>query len=1655
MQTTGIRHTRVWVPPDNMDVPHPIQTRPQTLPLTSLSWDLFEQLSARLAQRDGVVEFCQRYGTPGQSQEGIDIYVRRRESAGYTVWQCKKHSSITSSVLRNAVTQFLDGPWKQRADEYVFATSAQTEDRNLAKTIEQQSQRLADNGVKFFVFGITQISERLKGHPDLIDDFFGRDWVKQFCGSEAAYALSTRKLTRSKVILMRQLLRRCYTEHFQISDPGLPSLTGLFPVEHNPLTLMDRFVPPEVIVERRILRTNSFSLSQSYDEASADSSLPTHDDQDLDAREENYSPIPDRPSLARHTTELRLPAIEWLSKGRSSIVLGEPGIGKSTLLRCVLLDLLSDHPRYESCAMQWGHHLPVWVPFAMWTRLVDESEACSLADVLTAWLHKVSAPSDLIRLVCDALDDSRLMLFVDGLDEWNNETAARTTLALLEQFVRERSIPAIGASRPLGYARLGGFSTEWRRATLTGLNNEQQRELTERWFIHRSLSLQPGRDTTSSFGQVRARTEAAEHIQDINRDTRLSRLARIPLLLNGLIALSFQHLRLPRSRFKAYEELTRLLLEEQPRRREKASYARQATRPLTQETRERALAKLAWDIHSTVSGDAIDKAAAEKSLTEFCADYLRKPTSDSLETANELLEMASKTVGILVEKSPTDIGFPHRVFQEFLAARHLSHLPFRNQKEAFARLFGSPQWHDILLCLCHLTTRADEVDQFVTIVQELDVTPDLELPRSCFLAEIAFGDLHCTVDNAIRIAQRTLDFVETGIHETSREQLIPIVVHGLESDTLRTLVTERITTWFPCLNRYRLGLYEVAATWEPTEQIFRMLWRGLRDDISRHQRAAAESLAAVFSGNENIAEHLLDLLLKPSEPRVMAYALHALCLGWGQNQRLTNILEDARLSPDESLRSVALIHRVLREEHDRTDRSMLLALLSIRFSVHPWRQLLCKAIVSGWPHDAEIKRLAIYSISKHFTSRETSVPIDNEAAGPILLQGYADDDDVAAAVAQPFDTEEYPQHRLGLPFDWTPLVDAFQGHPTLASSVDQWLTRRQKDRNGKYRPLYRDLQLCLVSRSLTAKSILLRPSENTGVIGRDQAHWLLRGWGMQDSEVRYTLKALATSEHSASIAELLPEIVNDKQTCLQLLIEILKQDKTRLSSAINGLSQLRGFGFDERIDSILDSEISRKHISAFSNLTIECLIEHASHNSHVRDIAMRKLNETRAPLRAIATSYGADPIVRDKLLQTCNALSANLRTTLIDQLSRYGAEDEFVYHLLSRYDQETDENVSTAAAIAYAKSASRRNGVSDNTLLKFESDLHAVGRDADIRRQSAFAALIELDRLEQSSIVRPNSAKRNKAEETINLRVHGQNHRLAAHVAEHWSRVSKAFAHSSQKRRAFGEMFLNDLAAYVGPDVLEDMVPFYDASHRSMPHYAFIQLCAKHWHGTRRLRDLCLPLVTGFRPTSWIDAAPGIAAAEVLAKQFSQDKDVTHALKSVVDEGVVSSALIIALSGQPNSAIWQEMSHQIDSLGQATRSRPRRQLLYPAQFYLASVNLSAEELLHWLGPKMAELNGDIWDFSSSCSRAVSRRFSIDKKLQKIAVCHLEKLPTNADKVNLPYFLLQSTVDPKRLRDWMRAEIQRQYCKNRLTDIALELSTGTIRSVSHVLLEYLS
>ena len=86
---------------------------------------------------------------------------------------------------------------------------------------------------------------------------------------------------------------------------------------------------------------------------------------------------------------------------------------------------------------------------------------------------------DLDALLIEGLEDGRLLLLIDGLDEYAQEQAARVTLMTLETFARTHGITVIATGRPAGVKNLN-LRGGWRMGRLMELSIDQQRLFAER-----------------------------------------------------------------------------------------------------------------------------------------------------------------------------------------------------------------------------------------------------------------------------------------------------------------------------------------------------------------------------------------------------------------------------------------------------------------------------------------------------------------------------------------------------------------------------------------------------------------------------------------------------------------------------------------------------------------------------------------------------------------------------------------------------------------------------------------------------------------------------------------------------------------------------------------------------------------------------------------------------------------------------------------------------------------------------------------------------------------------------------------------------------------------------------------------------------------------
>ena len=198
----------------------PTVTRPSELPFLALGWENFEKLCRWLADASGKVEKAWAYGTSGYGQLGIDVLVRVKDGS-FQAWQSKRHKKFGVANLEGAVDAFLNADWAKHTKRFILAVACNPSDPKVTHALETARDNLSSHGIAFEPLFSTELTERLKEHPRIIDDFFGRAWVKEICTPEQLAELANHLPARALASLPSRL-HAFYTAWIAAVDPGLP-----------------------------------------------------------------------------------------------------------------------------------------------------------------------------------------------------------------------------------------------------------------------------------------------------------------------------------------------------------------------------------------------------------------------------------------------------------------------------------------------------------------------------------------------------------------------------------------------------------------------------------------------------------------------------------------------------------------------------------------------------------------------------------------------------------------------------------------------------------------------------------------------------------------------------------------------------------------------------------------------------------------------------------------------------------------------------------------------------------------------------------------------------------------------------------------------------------------------------------------------------------------------------------------------------------------------------------------------------------------------------------------------------------------------------------------------------------------------------------------
>lgn len=369
--------------------------------------------------------------------------------------------------------------------------------------------------------------------------------------------------------------------------------------------------------------------------------------------------------------------LDLLREHNGLVLLGDPGSGKTTFLKFLLLSLASG----EGESLGLGVYLPVYLPLAAWSRALAAGEAAGFEEAVTRFYQEVHPGVG--ELVARGLVAGQVLLLLDGLDEVHDRALqgelSRRVRDLYENW-RGRGNKLLLTSRIVGYREVRLAAEGLAEATLVDFGSEEIDEFAAKW----TAALEKAAAGESALALLVAARERDELLAAIHANPRVEELAANPLLLTILALMKRQGVTLPERRVELYEQYVKTLLHSWNLARTgegmDVAGALQVLAPLA-----------LWMQETSPGAGLVEEAALRAKLWDLCGGP---------EAAEKLLADVRHHAGLLIERGPGRYGFLHLTFQEYLAAMALGERVQEGVDAVLAAvrpLVGQAEWREVLL----------------------------------------------------------------------------------------------------------------------------------------------------------------------------------------------------------------------------------------------------------------------------------------------------------------------------------------------------------------------------------------------------------------------------------------------------------------------------------------------------------------------------------------------------------------------------------------------------------------------------------------------------------------------------------------------------------------------------------------------------------------------------------------------------------------------------------------------------------------------------------------------------------------------------------------------------------------------------------------------
>jgi transcriptional regulator with XRE-family HTH domain len=383
----------------------------------------------------------------------------------------------------------------------------------------------------------------------------------------------------------------------------------------------------------------------------------------------------------------RISGLDAVKKFPRLMVLGKPGVGKSTYLRFLAVACSQEKIFKEK------------IPILIELRNLQNIDALNIEEIICRETGLQN-----VRDLESAFSEGRFFILLDGLDELSQsqrEHVQRELDLFIQSYYKNRLVITCRTQTT------EFLMDKFVYVEIACFNPIQISEFSKNWFISQFES--KGAQLHDSFISK----------LNLSKNKRNAELATTPILLSLICWIYSDTGRLPEKKHKLYEKGLDLLLEKWDERRGIHREAHnQVYKALSKKDKKNLFSSIAFEKFSKRQRILFEL----EELCEQIADLLRIKADE----AQSVLKEIEFQHGIIIERAQDIYSFSHLTFQEYFVARKISNFDLPEDFRVVQKNFGDREWREVFLLLFGILKKPDEA--FILIKRSIEA-PILGNPK--------------------------------------------------------------------------------------------------------------------------------------------------------------------------------------------------------------------------------------------------------------------------------------------------------------------------------------------------------------------------------------------------------------------------------------------------------------------------------------------------------------------------------------------------------------------------------------------------------------------------------------------------------------------------------------------------------------------------------------------------------------------------------------------------------------------------------------------------------------------------------------------------------------------------------------------------------------